>query len=133
VRSLSGTLISPIAEESVTVVLVTTAECDRARFGIPSVARLQRALVDSGIAFRVVIRSRVRPARQYGRLLPDPSNVVASDPTAAFASLRTQSGPTLFVIDPSRRITARVALPVDPAETTRLLRRLKVHRTGGSG
>src|SRR4051794_34664736 len=70
VRTLTGAMASPLAPESVTVVLVTTAECDKARFGIPSLAKLQKALSDNGFAFRVVIRSAVLPARQYGRLLP---------------------------------------------------------------
>src|SRR5205823_1878128 len=38
VRSLAGPVIAPIAEESLTVVVVTTAECDKARLSLTSIA-----------------------------------------------------------------------------------------------
>lgn len=38
VRSLAGPMIAPIAEESLTVVVVTTAECDKARFSLTTIA-----------------------------------------------------------------------------------------------
>jgi hypothetical protein len=124
VRSLSGAMVSPLAQESVTVVLVTTAECDKARFGIPNVVRLQQALRSSGIAFRAVIRSRVLPAREYGSFLVDPSTVVPGDPTGAFDSLHMRSGPTLFLISPAGQVVVQTPLPVDPASAADLTHRL---------
>jgi hypothetical protein len=120
-------MVSPLAQESVTVVLVTTAECDKARFSIPNVVRLQRRLRGSGIAFRAVIRSSVLPARQYGSFLVDPSTVVPGDPTGAFDSLHMRSGPTLFLISPAGQVIVETPLSVNPASAADLTRRLLAH------
>lgn len=127
VRSLAGLMIAPIAEESLTVVVVTTAECDNARLSLTSIAQLQPLMKSSGIAFRVVVRSDSRPARQYGRLLPDPLSVVVSDPARAFDAFRARSVPTLFLVGANGRVITRLPVPVDPDELAGITQRLRAH------
>lgn len=135
VRSLAGPMIPPIAEESLTVVVITTAECDKARLSLTSIARLQFLMESGGIAFRVVVRSDPQPARQYGRLLPNSLSVVSGDPTHAFGALRARSVPTLFLVEPNERVVTRLPVPVDPDEVAEIAGRLRAYsrRDEGSG
>lgn len=120
-------MIAPIAEESLTVVVVTTAECDKARFSLASIAQLQPLMRSSGIAFRVVVRSDPRPARQYGRLLSDPLSVVVSDPARAFNAFHARSVPTLFLVGANERVITRLPVPVDPHEVAGIAHRLQAY------
>jgi hypothetical protein len=69
-----------LARDSSVAILITSAECDRGRVGIPAFRELERRLKRTGMAFRVVVKSRPLAARQYAGLLGMPGAVIG-DPS----------------------------------------------------
>ena len=80
-------------------ILITSAECDRGRVGIPVFRDLERALKRKGTAFRVVVKSRPLAARQYARLLGMPGSVIGDPSGMSLGRLNTDIVPSLVVLD----------------------------------
>jgi hypothetical protein len=109
--------VSLLPRDSAVVILVTTAECSAGRMAVPALNRVAGELNRDGIAFRVVVKSRDVPARQFARLFADPAAVAMDRGGRVLGPLNTTTVPTLFVLDRREVLVGRIS-PVRVREET---------------
>ena len=102
--------ITLLPRDSAVAVLVTTAECAAARAAAPEIGRLASELRRSGVAFRVVVKSRPQAAHQYARLYPRTDYVVRDATGAVLGSLEAARIPGLIVLDRTGAVVGRYTL-----------------------
>ena len=130
--ALSGTTLPLIPRDSAVAILITAAECNRGRMGIAAFRKLEQELRDTGIAFRVVVKSRRTPSRQYARLFLQPETVVEDLTGEILGPLNTTVVPSLVVLDRAGVVVARRAPVSTRTEDVRAIVREAASTTDGS-
>ena len=121
--ALGGRPLALAPRDSAVAILVTSAECSRGRMGIAAFRQLEQRLRDAGIAFRVVVKSRPAPSRQYARLFLHPESVVGDPEGELLGPLDTGVVPTLVVLNRAGVVVVRRApLSTRPEDAPAIVR-----------
>ena len=113
--ALDGRFVDLTPHDSAVAILVTTAECNGGRMGVPLFRSLAPELQRSGIAFRAVIKSRPQPARSYARLLQHPGGAIRDRYGRSLGRLDSRVVPSLYVLDSHGTLVASF-VPVPAVE-----------------
>lgn len=104
VQRVGGGTVRLIAADSPTVIVAATSECAACRQGIPTYRALSGQLGAHGVAFRVLVGSDSLAARQFTRLLSDPSQVGWDPGQKLFRRLGVRSVPTVYLVAQDGRL-----------------------------
>jgi hypothetical protein len=123
-----GGLVSLLATDSPTAVLVVTAECARCRIGAVAYGDVHTLALGEGFAFRSVIASGPAAAEQFALLLPQPDQSVLDADSSVLRTLRVKSVPALVLVDRTARRRRVLSIDVPAADTGRLRREIITFR-----